>query len=91
MVHGLASQLGGALTIESRLGGGTNVEMWLPLSDHLPTSPEETPEDQSALSGKGTALLVDDEELARMSMISLPISELVEAVVSLVLICRSWG
>ena len=30
MVHGLASQLGGALAIQSRLGLGTNVELWLP-------------------------------------------------------------
>jgi PAS domain S-box-containing protein len=29
MVHGLASQLGGALTITSRPGLGTNVELWL--------------------------------------------------------------
>jgi signal transduction histidine kinase len=28
MVHGLASQLAGALTIESRVGVGTNIELW---------------------------------------------------------------
>ncbi|MDQ0524288.1 PAS domain S-box protein [Methylobacterium gregans] len=32
MVHGLASQLSGALTIQSKLGLGTNVELWLPRS-----------------------------------------------------------
>ena len=31
-VHGLASQLGGALKIQSRLGIGTNIELWLPAS-----------------------------------------------------------
>jgi signal transduction histidine kinase/CheY-like chemotaxis protein len=67
MVHGLASQLGGAMTIESRLGLGTNVELWLPVSaasaDEVPTA------DDAALqvSGAGTALLVDDEELVRAS------------------------
>jgi signal transduction histidine kinase len=30
MAHGLASQLGGALTIQSRPGLGTNIEIWLP-------------------------------------------------------------
>ena len=32
MVHGLASQLGGALTIRSAVGAGTTVELWLPVS-----------------------------------------------------------
>jgi signal transduction histidine kinase len=30
MVHGLAAQSGGALTVASRLGEGTTVELWLP-------------------------------------------------------------
>ena len=38
MVHGLASQLGGALTIRARRGVGTNVELWLPVSE----APAET-------------------------------------------------
>jgi hypothetical protein len=32
MVHGLASQLGGGLTIDSRPGAGTTVALWLPIS-----------------------------------------------------------
>ena len=36
MVHGLASQLGGALTIKSKLGLGTNVELWLPQTEVVP-------------------------------------------------------
>ena len=32
MVHGLASQLNGALTIQSSPGLGTSVELWLPCS-----------------------------------------------------------
>jgi signal transduction histidine kinase len=39
MVHGLASQLGGALTIQSRPGLGTNVELWLPRSTVAPEGP----------------------------------------------------
>nr|WP_314483307.1 ATP-binding protein [uncultured Pseudomonas sp.] len=67
MVHGLASQLNGALTIHSAPGLGTNVELWLPRSttepsailriDQLPESPQI----------RGTVLLVDDEELVRAS------------------------
>lgn len=65
MVHGLASQLNGALTILSTPGVGTNVELWLPRSmtlpaAHLPVT--EAPERQPV---RGAALLVDDEELVR--------------------------
>ena len=67
MVHGLASQLGGALAIRSRPGRGTEVELWLPQSAggaetaHSPTI--ETP----VLEVRGTVLLVEDEDIVRMS------------------------
>ncbi|SES17606.1 PAS domain S-box protein [Sphingobium sp. YR768] len=67
MVHGLALQLGGGLTIKSRLGMGTNMELWLPVSA---TCVEEAPDRQrpaSIATHQGVALLVDDEELVRMS------------------------
>ncbi len=66
-VHGLIAQLGGALTITSQPGVGTNVELWLPVSLHraaqdlAPQSGEET------RPHRGLALLVDDEELVRIS------------------------
>lgn len=65
MAHGLASQLGGALTIQSRPGLGTNIEIWLPSTDQPVQS--ESPYEASILSGGplGTALLVDDEPLVR--------------------------
>jgi PAS domain S-box-containing protein len=67
MVHGLASQLGGAITIQSQPGLGTNVELWLPQSSAV--ADEETPlgDEPASQVGSGTALLVDDEELVRMS------------------------
>ena len=36
MAHGLAAQLGGALTIDSEPGVGTEVAIWLPESPELP-------------------------------------------------------
>jgi CheY-like chemotaxis protein len=65
MVHGLAAQLGGALSISSRPGVGTNVELWLPVSlDAIQSSEPAVANDAQVV---GTALVVDDEELVRMS------------------------
>jgi CheY-like chemotaxis protein len=67
MVHGLASQLGGALTIQSRPGLGTNVELWLPQSSAIAGKEASLGNEPTPQLLSGTALLVDDEELVRMS------------------------
>ena len=67
MVHGLASQLGGALTIQSRPGLGTNVELWLPHSPQTPETVSPTTTLAPVPDTCGTVLLVDDEELVRTS------------------------
>jgi signal transduction histidine kinase/CheY-like chemotaxis protein len=66
MVHGLANQLGGALDIKSYLGVGTKVELWLPASSEEAAALEK-PLSHSLPEVVGTVLLVDDEELVRMS------------------------
>lgn len=67
MAHGLAAQLGGALTIQSRPGLGTHVELWLPISPILPG--EDNVPTASGILGdvRGAALLVDDEDVVRES------------------------
>ena len=67
MVHGLAAQLGGGLTIESEPGRGTTISLWLPISDAAIASEDRPVEAVAARRGLGTALLIDDEELVRMS------------------------
>ncbi|TNC05787.1 PAS domain S-box protein [Methylobacterium terricola] len=67
MVHGLASQLSGALTLRSRPGLGTDVALWLPLSEAAPEPPATVAEPLDAAPARRTALLVDDEELVRLS------------------------
>ena len=67
MVHGLASQLGGGLTISSAPGRGTSIELWLPISSLPAQNSPATSAIADLRYGKGTALLVDDEELVRMS------------------------
>lgn len=66
MVHGLASQLGGALAIRSRRGLGTNVELWLPVSDQ-PAAAAAPRASAPTVGGAGKVLLVDDEEMVRTS------------------------
>jgi CheY-like chemotaxis protein len=67
MVHGLAAQLGGALAIQSRVGEGTNIEFWLPQSDAQPEPATIRPEAMQGSTRKGKALLVDDEDVVRLS------------------------
>ena len=69
MAHGLASQLGGALTIASAPGAGTEVAMWLP---EVAAAPVAAPASAArapifAPDAAGAALLVDDEDAIRLS------------------------
>lgn len=67
MVHGLASQLGGALTLSSRPGLGTTVELWLPVSAETEAAEGATAGLGPEAATVGAALLVDDEDLVRAS------------------------
>ncbi len=67
MVHGLATQLGGALSIRSTPGLGTCVELWLPQSDHAPSDAQPDVAEAPQAGRRRSVLLVDDEELVRLS------------------------
>jgi PAS domain S-box-containing protein len=67
MVHGLALQLGGTLTIRSRRGFGTYVELWLPVCAQPVSRTVVERGDEPARLAAGTALLVDDEDVVRMT------------------------
>jgi PAS domain S-box-containing protein len=67
MAHGLAAQLGGALTIHSRQGVGTNVEFWLPVSTTAPAVERSPTGPVVGGAARGLALLVDDEDVVRAS------------------------
>ncbi|OAN63582.1 hybrid sensor histidine kinase/response regulator [Sphingomonas sp. TDK1] len=64
MVHGLASQLGGTMGLESTPGRGTVVELWLPVSADT-VAAVEAPQRHEPHDGVGTVLLVDDEDIVR--------------------------
>jgi PAS domain S-box-containing protein len=80
MVHGLASQLGGGLSLSSRVGLGTNVELWLPASAERPPAAGEAAGAAPGTAARGTALLVDDDAVVRLSTAEM-LSELGFAVV----------
>ena len=67
MVHGLAAQLGGGLTIDSELGRGTTIALWLPVSQTGYGAVEDMGIKPVIGQSRGCVLLVDDEELIRMS------------------------
>jgi nitrogen-specific signal transduction histidine kinase/CheY-like chemotaxis protein len=67
MAHGLALQLGGALTIESRPNVGTKVDIWLPVSETRAETAHVSPDMPLQAAAAGRVLLVDDEPLVRRS------------------------
>ena len=67
MVHGLASQLNGGLTILSKPKEGTKIDLWLPVSPIAVDVEDKELRVKPAIKARGTALLVDDEVLVRMS------------------------
>ena len=67
MVHGLAAQSGGALTIKSKIGSGTVAELWLPVAEGRAEELEERDETLPRQPRRATILLVDDEDLVRFA------------------------
>jgi CheY-like chemotaxis protein len=68
MVHGMASQSGGAFVLKSRLGHGTTASIWLPSAEHLTVAPEAAPQLPAPSGARtGTILMVDDDELVAAS------------------------
>lgn len=69
MVHGLAAQSGGRLTLQSEKGRGTTAELWLPLAKDtdLPAKDEHSRVFQSQGSMTLSVLAVDDDPLVLMT------------------------
>lgn len=67
MVHGLASQLGGALTLSSEPGKGVTAELRLPASREAVPTDRPIPVNAAPDTAHGTVLLVDDEDMVRAS------------------------
>jgi len=68
MAHGLASQLGGALTIQSKPGDGAKITIWLPQSLEAMTVGETLVGGDRLREDAGVVLLVDDEAHIRATI-----------------------
>ena len=71
MVRGLSEQSGGIVTIESEVGKGTTVTMWIPVSTEAASATEEleshAPPPDPAAPRKLRVLVVDDDVLVAMN------------------------
>ncbi len=73
MVHGMAEQSGGVLVLRSRKGEGTTAEVWLRWAPPGQVSGDSAPACGSASveGAVGAILVVDDDELALLTTITL--------------------
>ena len=70
MVHGLAVQLGGALTLASDVGKGTTAILWLPIATKASVMVESRMP-QPATVRTAIILVVDDDPLVAMSTVDM--------------------
>ncbi len=65
IVHGIATQSGGTVTISSVVGGGTSVKAYFPLVDGPTAQPSPSPHSKPATRGTEKILVVEDEPAVR--------------------------
>ncbi len=67
MIHGLAAQSGGTLTLASEPGRGTRVELWLPATHEEPAAATDRRSEPMPARRAAKVLLVDDEDIVRFA------------------------
>ena len=68
MVHGLAAQSGGTFQLASEVGCGTTATLWLPVAAEAAGLNRTADPERPMFEATGLVLLVDDEELVRMTV-----------------------
>ncbi|MCD5993899.1 response regulator [Pseudomonas sp. CDFA 602] len=71
MVHGVVAQMGGYIQIESAVGIGTQVHLFLPASEAIPDDEAPAPDNAVAEPRIASILVVDDEDLVRMTIMDM--------------------
>jgi len=72
VVHGIVTDLGGAIRVETALGKGTTFEIWLPVAGEIPAPAAEA--DRALRRGNGEIIMIVDDER--------PLVELAEEIVA---------
>ena len=70
MVHGVATQSGGGLHIDSRLGRGTTVNVYLPRARPVSAAARECEPQSAAVHERATIMVVDDDPNVREVAVS---------------------
>jgi PAS domain S-box-containing protein len=70
MVHGVATQSGGGLHIDSRLGRGTTVNVYLPRARHISAAAREREPLSVTVHERATIMVVDDDPDVREVAVS---------------------
>jgi PAS domain S-box-containing protein len=74
LVHGIVSDLGGAIDVTTMADVGTQFEIWLPVAGETPIPSVET--SQALPRGKGETVLIVDDERALIALAEEIIAEL---------------
>jgi CheY-like chemotaxis protein len=62
MVYGFVRQSGGHVTIESEVGAGTTISLYLPRSTQTPAAPADVVQIRDVPAGSGRILMVEDDD-----------------------------
>jgi CheY-like chemotaxis protein len=71
MARGFAEQSGGLLTIDSEMGRGTTVSLWLPVAANATAEPTSQPAAERKVCNGPNVLLVDDDPTVRAVLSSI--------------------
>jgi PAS domain S-box-containing protein len=71
MVHGMAQQLGGSLTLKSKKGEGTTAELWIPVAEQQAGEPAVAPSSVESESRPLVVLAVDDDSLVLFNTVAM--------------------
>jgi PAS domain S-box-containing protein len=71
MIYGFAQQSGGTVTIDSEIGHGTTVQIYLPRAPHRGSALEEADEDSRLDAGPPSRILVVDDNSAVRSITAI--------------------
>jgi len=74
VVHGIVSDLGGAIDLTSAVGSGTRFDIWLPVAGEAATPSVEPPENLP--HGKGETLMIVDDERPLVELAEEVLAEL---------------